>query len=247
MESFDWSSWLPLLMPLAAFLYASVGHGGASTYLTILVLAGFSVAEVRPSALVLNILVASVAWFSYQKVTTIPWKLFGWLVLFSIPAAYAGAVLPLDVNLARKVLGFLLLFPILRLLGIIPSEPFNIQRPFSPLLAALLGGIIGLISGWIGIGGGILLSPVLLLLGWADLKSTAAISALFIVVNSVAGLLAQPFDVYTWPSIFQLVLPLTVAGGIAGAWLGSKKLTLPSLRILLAIVLSLAALKFCLS
>jgi uncharacterized membrane protein YfcA len=114
-------------------------------------------------------------------------------------------------------------------------------------LAALLGGIIGLISGWIGIGGGILLSPVLLLLGWADLKSTAAISALFIVVNSVAGLLAQPFDVYTWPSIFQLVLPLTVAGGIAGAWLGSKKLTLPSLRILLAIVLSLAALKFCLS
>jgi uncharacterized protein len=247
MENFDAQAWLPFLMPLAAFLYAAVGHGGASTYLTLLVLAGFQLSEVRPSALVLNILVASVAWFSYQRVSQIPWKLFGVLVLFSVPAAYFGALLPADGQLARKVLGLLLLFPILRLAGVLPGSATGQPKPFSPLVAAVLGGSIGLVSGWIGIGGGILLSPALLLLGWTDLKTTAAISALFIVVNSISGLLAQSFSVQAWPGLIWLLLPLTVAGGLAGAWLGSQKLTPPALRWMLALVLSLAAFKFLVS
>jgi uncharacterized membrane protein YfcA len=110
-------------------------------------------------------------------------------------------------------------------------------------MVALLGGSIGLLSGMIGIGGGIILSPILLLLGWTGVKETAAVSALFIFVNSIAGFLgASVFQVELSPQLWML-LPLTVAGGALGAYFGAKKWTPKFLTYLLAFVLAFAAVK----
>lgn len=238
----DWTWALYILMPLAAFFYASVGHGGASSYLMILALLGFAPEEIRPSALILNMFVSMISFLNYRKSGKFPLRLFVSLAAFSIPAAYLGGTILLDTGIYKQVLGVLLLFPVLRFAGVFPiAETEKIERKW--WMAPVLGVLIGLLSGMIGIGGGIILSPIILMLGWAGVKETAALSALFIFLNSVAGFLGASVFHIDFPMELWILLPLTVAGGALGAYLGAKKFSPKALKYLLAFVLFFAAVK----
>ncbi|MBS1488771.1 MAG: sulfite exporter TauE/SafE family protein [Bacteroidetes bacterium] len=234
---------LMLLMPLAAFLYSSVGHGGASSYIVLLTLFGFAPAEVRPAALLLNIAVSAISFLTFRKTCSFPKELFLSLILFSIPASFIGGTFLLDEKIYRKILGLLLLLPISRLFNIFKlKESKPVERKF--WMAPAWGLAIGFVSGLVGIGGGILLSPVLILLGWANLKQTAAISSLFIFLNSISGLIGSGLSGLVWPSHFEILLPLTVAGGIAGGYYGANRYSAPAMKYALATVLTVASVKF---
>ena len=238
----SWEIFLYVLLPFAAFVYAAVGHGGASSYLMILALMGFAPQDIRPSALILNMFVSLISFLNYRKAAVFPTRLFLTLVIFSVPAAYVGGRILLDASIYKQVLGVLLLFPVARFAGLFPmaNQPKVAQQPW---MVALLGLSIGLLSGMIGIGGGIILSPILLVVGWSGVKETAAVSALFIFVNSIAGFLgASVFQVELSPQLW-MILPLTVAGGALGAYFGAKKWSPKFLTYLLAFVLAFAALK----
>lgn len=228
-------------MPIVAFLYASVGHGGASSYITLLTLAGIASAQVKPTALILNMAVSAVAFAFYYKSVNFNWRLFFMLAVFSIPASYFGGKITVNETLYRQILGVLLLFPIARFMNLFPiSDTVNVKQFI--WLPPILGLSIGLISGMIGIGGGIILSPILLLLGWTNLKQTSALSALFIFVNSCAGLVAKPIHFSISNEVYLLMF-LALLGGIFGAYLGAKKFDNKVLKVLLTIVLIVASLK----
>ena len=238
----NWDWFLFFLMPFAAFMYASVGHGGASSYLMILALLGFGPEEIRPSALILNMFVSMISFLNYRKSGVFPVRLFLSLIVFSVPASFLGGSILLDTGIYKQVLGALLLFPVLRFAGIFPiSETSKVSQSW--WMAPILGFAIGLLSGMIGIGGGIILSPIILMLGWAGVKETAALSALFIFLNSVAGFLgASVFHIEFSPQLW-MILPLTVVGGAFGAYFGAKKFSPKALKYLLAFVLAFAAVK----
>ena len=232
-----------LLMPLFAFLYSSVGHGGASSYIMMLTLFHFAPEHIRPSALVLNIIISGIAFYSFWRACDFPYKLFFSLVASSIPAAYLGGSFTVNTTVYRYILGILLLFPTLRLFNVFPLNTKEILKKNIALIA-LLGITIGFVSGLIGIGGGILLSPVLLMLGWTDVKETSAVSALFILVNSIAGLASSTGFHFVIPQNIMVIMPLTIVGGILGAYYGSSKFNIQSLKYLLGVVLLIASAKF---
>jgi hypothetical protein len=232
-----------ILMPLTAFLYASVGHGGASSYIMLLTWLGFAPQSVRPTALMLNIAVSATAFWWYRKTTTFSHKLVLLLLVFSVPASYLGGTVSPETSLYQKVLSILLLFPVLRLFNAFPvREKAVIGQVW--WIVSMMGLSIGFVSGLLGIGGGIILSPLLLMLGWSSFKETAVISSLFILVNSVAGLLGASKYSFAMDSLLAILLPLTIASGMLGAYWGSHHLSTTRLRYLLATVLLMAAIKF---
>jgi hypothetical protein len=231
-----------VLLLLMAFLYASVGHGGASGYLALMALFGFAPEVMRPTALVLNIFVASIAFLTYFRGGYFSWKLFWPFAIAAVPAAYLGGLLSVPVTIYKQLLGLLLLFPAIRFLW--PTETLQqANRPLFPPAALLIGAIIGLLSGMIGIGGGIILSPLLLLLGWATVKQSAAISALFIVVNSIAGLAGQLQHGVDFTADMAVMVGIAVLGGFIGSWAGAFKFPQKALKISLSVVLLIAAVK----
>lgn len=233
---------LYLLLPTIAFLYASVGHGGASSYLMILALLNFAPEQIRPTALIMNMFVSLMAFISFRKNIDFPIRLFVLLVAFSIPAAYWGGSILVDTQWYKRILGLLLIFPILKFFEFLPKgKVLEIQGKW--WLIGIIGLMIGFVSGLIGIGGGIILSPIILLLGWADVKETAAVSALFIFLNSVSGFLgADGFSVEISPQLW-IVMPLTIIGGGLGAYLGASKFQPTVVKKLLGLVLLVAAVK----
>ncbi len=233
---------LLLLLPIVAFLYASVGHGGASGYLALMSLFAFPIAFMKPTALVLNIIVSGISFYFYFREKQFDWKLFYPFALTSIPFSFLGGLLTIETHLYKVILATVLIFAVLRLLGIFGKEKKELQSiNFS--LALLIGALIGFLSGLIGIGGGIILSPVLLLLGWATMKQTAAVSALFILVNSIAGLLGFISKGESLPISSFLVIAIVAVGGIFGGYYGSKKFDTVTLRNILALVLGIAIVK----
>ena len=230
------------LLLAVAFLYASVGHGGASGYLALMALFNFAPEVMKPTALVLNLFVSLTAFIQYYRGGHFQWKVFLPLAVASIPMAYLGGMMTVDAMVYKRVLGVLLLAPIVRFL-FFRNIPVDQLKPSKPLPSLAIGGSIGFLSGLIGIGGGILLSPVLLLLKWTDQKQTAAISAMFIFVNSLAGLLGQLSKGIPFRTDMAGFTAVAFVGGLAGAWLGAKKFDSELLRILLALVLMLAAWK----
>ncbi|MFN3406006.1 MAG: sulfite exporter TauE/SafE family protein [Cytophagaceae bacterium] len=228
-----------------AFLYASVGHGGASGYLAVLSLFGISIVSLKYSALVLNIFVSALAFFQYYRAGHFRWKLFYPFAMFSVPFAFMGGALSVDPFWYKKLLGLCLVLAVGRIIFsfIRQEEPAD----FSPVpvkLAALFGSSIGFLSGLIGIGGGIILSPVILLMKWGSTKQTSAASALFIFVNSVAALIGLKFqkvDISTY-NIFPWLIA-ALAGGMMGSYWGSKKASAVVLKNVLAAVLLFAAVK----
>lgn len=231
-----------ILLPLVAFLYASVGHGGASGYLALMALFGFLPEHMKPTALLLNILVSLIAFIHFYKKENFSWNLFLWLISTSIPLAFLGGGVNLHTSTYKLVLGILLIIPALRLLYK-NSNSDTPHRSYKLVPVLLIGASIGYVSGLIGIGGGILLSPILILLGWAGIKETAALSALFITVNSISGLLAQKNLNLVLNQSLYLIILLALCGGLAGAYFGSKKFNTITLRVILSLVLLVASYK----
>ena len=238
----DYSFWFLLFLFCVAALYSSVGHGGASGYLALMAAYGFSPLITKPSALLLNIIVSLIAFILFFRQKFFRWSIFIPLALASVPAAFAGGACTIDTMLYKKILALLLLFPIIRFTGIIPErDAATRQAPVYLLL--ILGALIGFLSGLIGIGGGIILAPMLLLFRWADLKETAALSALFIFVNSISGMIPQFIHGIQYTSDIYLFAGVAALGGIAGAFFGSKKLNVIWLKRVLALVLVVASVK----
>lgn len=230
------------LLFLVAFLYASVGHGGASGYLALMAIFAVSTEVMKPTALMLNLFVSLTSFIQFCRGKHFKWNIFLPLALASIPLAYLGGMITVDGNIYKKILGLLLLIPIVRFLFFSKMEVTEYRAP-NWMLSVLIGAGIGFLSGLIGIGGGIILSPILLLLRWTDQKQTAAISALFIFVNSMAGLAGQLNRGIQFSADMYAYVALAFAGGLAGAWLGALKFRQAILKNILASVLILAAYK----
>ena len=230
------------LLFLVAFLYASVGHGGASGYLALMVLFGVTPAVMKPSALLLNLFVSLTAFIQFYRGGHFRREVFWPFALASIPLAYIGGLVLVDAAVYRKILGVLLLIPIARFFFFSHTKVEE-QKGSNLPLSFLIGAIIGFLSGLIGIGGGILLSPLLLLLRWTDLKQTAAISALFIFVNSLSGLAGQLTKGISFTADMYTFVVVAFAGGLCGAYVGALKFRQAILKNVLATVLLLAVYK----
>ena len=235
-----------LLLFVVAFLYASVGHGGASGYLALMALFSMSPAFMKPTALLLNLFVSLSAFILFYRGGHFKWKLFLPFALASVPLSFLGGMIALDAEVYKKVLGALLLIPVVRML-FFPNASEQDLKEGSTGLSVLIGAVIGFLSGLIGIGGGIILSPVLLLLKWTNQKQTAAISALFIFVNSLAGLGGQLSKGLNVESGMFMYAGIAFVGGTLGGWLGASRFNQQILKYLLAAVLLLAALKLLLT
>ena len=230
------------LLFVLAFLYSSVGHGGASGYLAVLVLFNAAPETMKTSALLLNVFVSLISFTMYARSGYFHWKLFLPFAIASIPAAFIGATIQLDESIYKKILGICLLFPILRLSGLIGTEPDELKS-FKWGYGLIIGAIIGLLSGMIGIGGGIILSPIILLLHWAKMKETAAVSALFIFVNSIAGLAGHLSKGILFEPYIFILLAVAIIGGLAGSYLGARMFQNKLLSYILAFVLLIASVK----
>ena len=233
---------LALVFATLAIIYSSVGHGGGSGYLAAMALAGFVAADVmKPTALCLNILVSGIALARFARVGGFRWRLIWPFIVTSIPCAFMGGMTDLDPTLYKRLLGVLLLLAAIRLA--MPAPAARAQRGI-PLGAALVAGaVIGFLSDLIGIGGGIFLSPIILLAGWGDAKQTAATSAAFILVNSVSGLLGHVTLVTNVPSAIGVWLVVVGAGGFIGAGFGCRRFDATLFRRALAVVLVVAGVK----
>ena len=241
---------LAVLIFVAALLYSSVGHGGASGYLAAMALFNISPAIMKPTALVLNLFVAGVGTVRYARAGCFAWNIFWPFALLSVPFAFKGGSWNLPVHVYKIILGLVLLFAAWRLALRQSAHTPPIQKPVVLPWALVLGAAIGLLSGLTGVGGGIFLSPLLLLLGWADIRKAAGVSAAFILVNSAAGLLGQMSQGHGIESLPQEIfwwVPVALVGGLIGAELGSRRLTPLVMRRLLAAVLVVAGLKMLLT
>ena len=235
--------WLFLaVLPLIAFLYASVGHGGASGYLALMAIFSFAPETMKPTALLLNLFVAAIAFYHYYKAGYFNKKLFMSFAISSIPLAFVGGMIEVDATLYKKILAILLIFALLKMLNVFGKES-TIIKDVKLWQGLIVGGLIGFFSGLIGIGGGIILTPVILLLHWGKMKEAAAVSALFIWVNSAAGLIGQLSSGYKISSQAFFLVAIALVGGYIGSYYGSKKLNNKPLRYLLACVLVIASVK----
>jgi uncharacterized membrane protein YfcA len=233
---------LLLLLSLVAFLYSSVGHGGASGYLAVMAIMGVAPAMMKSSALVMNLAVSLFSFIGFYRAGHFRLKLFLPFALASIPMAFVGGTMTLSDSIYKKILAVCILFSIVRLVYKFDTDENN--RPIPIWAGVLSGGLIGLLSGMIGIGGGIILSPLMLLMRWANLKETAAVSALFIFVNSLSGLYGQlQKGGINLPENMQWAVMATIIGGLAGSYFGSQKFNVPILKKLLAVGLVIACLK----
>jgi len=231
-----------LILFFVAFLYAAVGHGGASGYLALMALYGVAPEEMKPTALMLNLFVSLTSFIQYYRGGYFLKNLFLPIAAASIPLAFVGGMMPVEENIYKRVLGVLLLFPILRFFFFKNVED-NDLKPSKLVIAMLTGGVVGLLSGMIGIGGGIILSPILLLLQWTNQKQTAAISAAFIFVNSVAGLAGMFTRGISFTGDMVVYIVVAFTGGLLGAYFGAKKFNQDVLKYVLATVLLLASYK----
>ncbi|GAB5416734.1 MAG: sulfite exporter TauE/SafE family protein [Crocinitomicaceae bacterium] len=233
-------------LPVVAFLYASVGHGGASGYLALMALFSFAPETMKPTALLLNLFVAGISFTQFALAGHFKMRLFAVFAALSIPLSFVGGTVSIDSGVYKVVLGILLLFAIVRMLGWMGNGTEKRRFKFNSsniAIGLLIGSAIGFFSGLIGIGGGIILSPVILLLGWGSVKEAAAVSALFIWVNSAAGLGGQLYTGVTLDSEVWLYAGIAVIGGFFGSYFGSQRWNVKVLRYVLAFVLVLASVK----
>jgi uncharacterized protein len=230
---------------IIAVLYSAVGHAGASGYIAVMSLLSLAPAVIKPSALALNILVASIATWQFLRAGYFSWRLFWPFALLAVPLAFIGGYVALPDYGFKFLVGLVLMYSAIRLLFESKRETPATAPPLPAALAA--GAVIGLLSGLTGTGGGIFLTPLLLFMGWATPKTAAAVSALFILLNSTAGLLGT---LSSTPSMPPFLLPLLLAaglGGLVGSHFGSRKLHSHGIKRVLAVVLFIAGTKLLLT
>lgn len=240
---------LALLFLIVGALYASVGHAGASGYLAVMALMGVDALVMRPTALTINVLVATIAFVQFARAGHFSWRLFWPFGIASIPAAFLGGLIHVPAGPLKVAIGVVLLLSATWMAWSTLRPAVNAAPPHPPGVpaACACGGVIGLASGLTGTGGGIFLSPVMLILNWADVKKVAATSSLFILVNSVAGLGGLAAKGWTPTPSLAVLAGAACLGGLIGAYFGSRVLNPRALRLLLSVVLLIAGIKLVLS
>jgi uncharacterized membrane protein YfcA len=229
----------------AAVLYASVGHAGASAYLAAMALVGIAPATMRPTALALNILVASIVTVRFQLAGQLRWRAVAPFLLGSVPLAFLGGFLTLPPGIYKPLAGVVLLIAAARLFmtagrAAAAEEP-EPRVPSIPAIAS--GAAIGFLSGLVGTGGGIFLTPLLLFARWSGARAAAGMSSVFILGNSISGLAGNVTAVQGLPGPLPVWLVAVALGGVAGAELGARRLGTADLRRALAVVLVIASVK----
>jgi uncharacterized protein len=231
-----------LAIALVAFLYSSVGHAGASGYIAVMSLFGLTTSIIKPSALVLNILVASLTSWQFWQAGHFSWKLFAPFAALAVPLAFLGGYFNLPPSLFKILVGIVLIFSAIRFIVTNKSDDEEILQPSTGVSVAIGGGL-GLLAGLTATGGGIFLTPVLLFNRWATTKTAAAVSALFILANSIAGLGGNYLRSREIPFVSLSFAIAALVGGAGGSYLGSHKLSPTLIKKLLAIVLLIAGVK----
>jgi uncharacterized membrane protein YfcA len=226
---------------LVAILYSSVGHGGASGYLAVMALLAVAPEITRPTALVLNVFVATIGTIQFYRAGHFSWQVFWPFAVTSIPFAFVGGMITLPTTVYKIVLGVVLILAAIRLGWNLRSNTET--RGPNILIALVIGAVIGLLSGLVGVGGGIFLTPILLLMNWSETKTAAGVSALFILVNSISGLAGNYSQVVDLPSNVWFWVVAAVIGGVVGSTLGAKRFDSLTLRRVLALVLLFAGVK----
>lgn len=229
-------------MFLAAMLYSSVGHAGASAYLALMALFNLAPAVMRPTALVLNILVASIVSARFTLAGLFRWRVLWPFLIGAVPLAFFGGSIHLPGSIYRPIVGVVLLIAAVRLL--LPQKLHLKETVAPPVVPAILGGgAIGFLSGLTGTGGGIFLSPLILFMSWAETRTVSGVAAVFILCNSTAGLLGNLSVVGSLPPELPYYAAATVIGALTGATLGVKRLPGPVILKALGVVLTIAGLK----
>lgn len=230
-----------------ASLYSCVGHAGASGYLAVMALLPFATESIKPTSLVLNVVVSLIAATRFIMAGYFDLRIFLCFIVTSLPAAFLGGKIVMEPKWFKLFAGiFLILSSVIILIQQFRNK--NNQTAIEkkmPLWFGLSGGlIIGFISGLIGVGGGIFLTPLLLLFNWTSVKNASGISALFILLNSISGLFGASSSLQKVDSNIYYWVAAVIAGGILGSWLGSKKLNRKGIVVFLFIVLFSAGIKF---
>lgn len=234
---------LAALFFAAALLYSSVGHAGASAYLAAMALVGVSASTMRPTALVLNFFVASIVIVRFARAGHLPWRNLVPLAAGSMPMAFIGGSIDLPDEVYRPLVAVVLLAGAWRL-ATATAATDDEERPGVPFLPGLLAGAtIGLLAGLTGTGGGIFLTPLLVIAAWTGTRDAAGLSGAFILVNSISGLAGLLMGGVTLPPAIPLWVASVVAGGLIGSRLGATRFSILNLRRALAFVLVLAAAK----
>jgi uncharacterized membrane protein YfcA len=246
-------NWLPLAIGIVALLYASVGHAGATGYTAVMALLDLPPATIRPTALVLNVLVAAIGTVQFARAGHFRRDLFLPLAAASVPCAAIGGAVKLSTAAFEALLGIVLLLSAVRIVPEAwrpagtradPTGPDAVPfRVVAAVPLGLLGGCIGLLAGLTGVGGGVFLTPVLLAVHAAAVKEVAAITAPFILVNSLAGLAGNLAAGGSLPPVSLPVVAAAVVGGGIGSQLGAFRMPVPAVRLLMAVVLAFASVK----
>jgi uncharacterized membrane protein YfcA len=234
-------------MGVIAVVYSMVGLAGGSGYLMVMGVAGLAPEVMKPTALMLNLIVAATGLVRFSRVGGFRWRTLWPFVITSLPCAFIGGAIDLDAALYRRLVAVVLLFAAYRLAFKLPAKTGPEPSTTVPLPAALIwGAAIGLVSGLVGIGGGILLSPVLLLFGWATARQMAGITAAFILINSVAalvGFVARHQGIPVEPGAVLAFAAAVFVGGLIGTGIGTRRLGHVGLRRVLAAILLFAGVK----
>jgi uncharacterized protein len=234
---------LAIMLFFAATLYSSIGHADASAYLAAMALVGAPSELMKPTALCLNIIVATIGTIQFARAGYFSWRIYWPFATTSIPCAFIGGAIRLPYHYYNTIVGVVLVFAAGRLMYSTANTSEFKTRPLPVGVALVLGAAIGLLAGLTGVGGGIFLSPLLLLAHWADIKQTAAVSVAFILANSIAGLAGNLASVQNLPSQIPLFAAVVAIGGILGSHLGSRRFAPNALKYLLAVVLLVAGFK----
>lgn len=231
--------WMTAAVFVVAIIYSSVGHAGASGYIAIMALFNLAPSIIKPTALVLNIAVACIGSLQFYRAGFFQWRLCWPFAALAIPCAFLGGMVTLATPMFRAVVGVVLCFSALRLL-VKPPADLELNPP-APSTALGVGAGLGLLAGLTGTGGGIFLTPLMMFKHWARTKNIAAISAVFILANSVAGLAGNYSSARRIPEVAWPLLAAAMAGGAIGSHLGSRQFSPASIKRVLAAVLGVAA------
>ncbi len=232
-----------VLILVIALLYSTVGHAGASGYLAAMAPLGMAPVVMKPTALTLNIIVAVIGTIRFYRAGFFSWRTFWPFAVASIPASFIGGTLTLPISIYKSTVGVVLVYSAVRLFFSAATADQRKTTLVPIWLALIIGAAMGLLSGLTGVGGGIFLSPVLLLMHWAGTKETSGVSVAFILVNSIAGLAGHVSAIQFIPPSIVYWAPAALIGGWLGTELGTRVLPVSNIRRWLSVVLALAGIK----